>query len=128
MVEFVFEKFVAYCFPSVVSDIVRATDKLASQQDPPYSHGNYFVEIRREFLSQSWVHKVFFNDMSEPIFTLVCRYDYLYIDQNFAKFSTRRLDETYRTYSENLALRWPGYVLSQSGHIFNATDNLVCMD
>ena len=52
----------------------------------------------------------------------------LYIDQNFAKFSTQRLDDTYRTYSENLAYKWPGYVLSQSGHIFNGTDKVVSMD
>ena len=51
----------------------------------------------------------------------------LYIDPNFAKFSSRRIDETYRTFSENLAARWPGYVLSGQ-HIVNQSDRVVHMD
>jgi len=66
--------------------------------------------------------------MCEPIFTLCARHDHIYIDSNFAKFSTRRVDNTYRTFSENMALKWPGYVLSKTGHIVNSTDRLVEMD
>ena len=66
--------------------------------------------------------------MVEPIFALMARADYFYIDANFTKFSTRRVDSTYRTFSENLSLRWPGYVLSQSGHINNGTDILINLD
>ena len=125
MVESAFDIFVSYSFPSLCSSIVQAVDELGREQEQPYSHGNYFVEIRRRFLTYSWANKLFYNDMCEPIFTLVCRNDYVYIDANFCKFSTRRVDETYRTFSENLALKWPGYVLAASGHIANSTDRLV---
>ena len=128
MVEFSFDKFVQYTFPTFCSSIVLAVDQLSQAAEQPYSHGYYFVEIRRQFLTQSWVHRAFFDDMCEPIFTLVCKYDYLYIDQNFATFSTRRINDNFRTFSENLAHKWPGYVLSSSGHIFNSTDKVIHLD
>ena len=62
------------------------------------------------------------------MFALCTRLDYVYIDQNFTKFSTRRVDDTYRTFEENLALKWPGYALAKSGHIMNQTDRLIEMD
>ena len=62
-------------------------------------------------MAESWVHKVFFKNASEAMFAMTCRLDMLYCDPNFAKFSTRRIDDTYRTFSENMAVKWPGYVL-----------------
>ena len=59
---------------------------------------------------------------------MVARYDHLYVDENFARFSTRRIDSSYRTFSENLAEKWPGYALARSGHIFNKTDRVVRLD
>ena len=79
-------------------------------------------------MSLSWVNAVLLDRVSEPIFALCCRYDFLYIDANFTTFSTHRINDTFRTYSENLAFKWPGYVLGRYGHIFNATDQLVNMD
>jgi len=108
--------------------MVRAMDELGAEQSPPYSHGNYFVEIRKKFLSYSWVHRAFFSDLCEALFTIAARGDYWYIDSNFALHSTRRLNDSYRTFSENLANKWPGYVLSSSHHIENSTDRLVSMD
>lgn len=66
--------------------------------------------------------------MCEPIFAKLIGLDYLYIDVNFATFSSRRINDTFRTVSENLAHKWPGYVFAKSRHIFNSTDNLVHMD
>ena len=128
MVELIVDTFVKYSFPSMCADLVRATATLGAAQDPPFSHGNFFIEIRKVWLEYAWVNKAIYGDIVEPIFTLVCRLDYFYCDSNFGKFSTKRCDETYRTFSENLAHRWPGYVLAQSGHIFNSTDRLVHMD
>ena len=79
-------------------------------------------------MTQSWTHSVFFEFMCEPVFALLARHNYIYIDANFSTFSTRRIDDSYRTYAENLALRWPGYALQQSGHIMNVSDRIVCMD
>ena len=69
--------------------------------------------------------KVFFSELFEPIFAKIATHDYIYIDANMTKYSTRRVDNTYLTFSENLALKWPGYVLGKSGHILNKTDKLV---
>lgn len=93
--------------------------------DPPFARGSYFIEIRRRFLTYSWTHRLIFGDLCEPIFTLVARNDNLYTDTNFARFSTRRIDETYLTFSENLAKRWPGYILNKSFNIVPSTDHVI---
>ena len=59
---------------------------------------------------------------------MTVRHDYLYADANFSTFSTRRVNDTFRTFAENLAHKWPGYILTKSGHIFNGTDRLIQMD
>ena len=74
------------------------------------------------------MQKAFFDELCEALFALACRHDFFYIDANMSTFSTRRIDETFRTYSENMAHKYPGYVLSESGHIINGTDRLVHMD
>lgn len=51
----------------------------------------------------------------------------LFIDPNFATFSTRRVNDTFKTFSENLAARWPGYVL-KGEFIVPVSDHLVHMD
>jgi len=49
-------------------------------------------------MQYSWTHRTFLTEMVEPMFALCTRLDYVYIDQNFTKFSTRRVDDTYRTF------------------------------
>ena len=66
--------------------------------------------------------------MCEPIFTLAARHDHFFIDENFAKFSTHRVNDNYRTFSENLALKWPGYVMAKSAHIVPERDHYVHLD
>ena len=128
MVELAFDIFTQYTFPTMASSIVEAVDSLGREQEPPFSHGNYFIEIRRRFLEQSWIHKTFYNDLCEPIFALCMKLDCLYTDANFSTFSTRRINDTFRTNSENIAHKWPGYVMAKSGHIFNGTDRVLHMD
>ena len=107
---------------------MQAIDELGAEMDPPYSRGLYFIEIRRRFLQLSWVHRAFYDDKCEPLFCLCARHDNVYIDSNFAKFSTRRVDDTYKTFSENLQLRFPGYMLAKSGHLMNKSDREIQMD
>ena len=128
MVELAFDTFVQYSFPNIASSIVSACDSLGAEQEPPYSHGNYFIEIVMRFRQQSWMHKTFYNDMCEPIFALALRHGYLYSDPNFATFSTRRIEENWRTVPENIAIKYPGYLLNKSGHIYNNSDHFVNMD
>lgn len=70
---------------------------------------------------------MFYGNACEALWSMACRCDMVYIDPNFCKFSTRRIDDTYRTFSENMAIKWPGYVL-EGQHIVNSTDRLVHLD
>ena len=100
--DFCFDTFINYSFPSICSSIIDAIDSLGQEQNPPYSHGSYFVEIRTRFNEQSWSHKVFYEHLIDSIFALMARHNHLYIDANFATFSTRRINDSFRTYDENL--------------------------
>jgi len=120
--------FVKYSMPTICSYLVQAVDELSEEQNPPYSRGIYFIEIRMKFLTYSWTHGAFYNDMCEPIFTMAARHDFFYTDENFTKFSTRRIDDTYKTFSENIQLRFPGYEMSRSAHILPKSDITVHLD
>ena len=58
----------------------------------------------------------------------MAKYDYVYANSNFARFATRRINDTYKTFGENLAERWPGYMLCKEGFIRNNTDIVVNQD
>lgn len=45
-----------------------------------------------------------------------------------SKFATRRIDETYLTFTESIAQKFPGYVLDKDGYIRNAADLTVNLD
>ena len=96
-------------------------------QEPPFSHGSYFIEIRNKFVEQGWINYAVYGSSCESLFSILARNDMIYIDTNFATFSTRRINETFRTFSENLAARWPGYVL-KGQIIINDSDRLIHMD
>ena len=66
--------------------------------------------------------------ISEPVITNMARYDYFYCDNDFTKFSRVRL-EGYLTFSENMAKRYPGYMLdTKTNEIFPSTDHRVNVD
>ena len=46
MVEICFDLFTSYSFPTFASSIIQTIDDLGADQEPPYSDGNYFIEIR----------------------------------------------------------------------------------
>ena len=57
----------------------------------------------------------------------MARWDYFYVSNDMAKFSVRRL-EGYLTFSENLAARYPGYLLDSKGFIVPSTDHKINLD
>lgn len=126
--EFILDSFVEFSLPSIISYLVQALEELGQEQCPPFSKGIYFLNLRKRFMTYSWAHRTIYADMCEPIFTLAARYDHFYIDENFAKFSVRRINSDYRTFSENLAMKWPGYIMSKSANILPETDLLVNVD
>ena len=122
-----FDLAIAFSFPTICSYMVQATEELSAELDPPYSRGLYFLEIRRRFLTFKRSHCIY-GDMCESIFTLACRHDFFYCDENFAKFSYRRINENYKTFSENLREKFPGYIMAKSAHIMPSTDITVHLD
>ena len=103
-------------------------EELGEEQDPPFSHGNYYVEIRNKFITLGWVNYAIYKDSCEAMFAILCRQDFVFADSNFATFSTRRINDTFRTFSENLAARWPGYELKGNFIVPVSDHHLVHMD
>ena len=50
MVEFVFDNYLEYSFPTFVSNLIVACDELGQEMEPPFEHGSYFIEIREKFV------------------------------------------------------------------------------
>ena len=92
-------------------------EEMHEEQEPPYSKGLFFLAIRDRFLKQSIINKVIFSNLVEPIFTLMMRSNYIYSNPNMAKFAATKINENYRTFEENMHLRFPGYVLAKDGKI-----------
>ena len=58
----------------------------------------------------------------------MARSDYFYIDKDMAKYSLTRL-EGYLTFTENIAHRYPGYLLDKkTNFIMPSTDHRINLD
>ena len=117
MVEFLFDKSTEYFFPSLASEFITAMDEMHGEQNPPYSMGLFFIPIRERFKSLQWVNKIMFGELAEPIFTIMVRENYVYTNKVMSKFATRRINDDYKTYRENMIERFPGYVLAKDGKL-----------
>ena len=87
-------------------------EDLHRQQDPPYSKGLLIVEIRECFLKVSWTNSLLFADIMEPVFTLMGKQDMIYCNPNFSRFASKRISDKYKLFSENMAEKFPGYMLN----------------
>ena len=50
MVEFVFDNYLEYSFPTFVSNLIVVCEELGQEMEPPFEHGSYFIEIREKFV------------------------------------------------------------------------------
>ena len=85
------------------------------------------LEIHRGFRARKFSNNTVYLRLSEPVLAQMGRYDYVYCDPNFARFSLVRL-EGYLLFSENMANRYPGYCLDSFGHIVPSTDTQINLD
>ena len=128
MIEALFDKTVQYLFPKMCSEILATMDDLQAAQDPPYSKGMIQIEIHRHFTQRKWSSRYLFWSTCEPVLTNMARYDYIYINEDCNKYSRVRL-EGYLTCSENIAKRYPGYILDkETQFLLPVTDNKVNLD
>jgi len=75
MVETVFDSICDYITPSYASDFITAVDEIQKAQDPPYSQGAFFCNIRSRFRKMSYMHYHFMTNLIEPITAAIVRTD-----------------------------------------------------
>ena len=102
-------------------------EDIHKRQDPPYSKGMLLLEVHRGFRAKKFSNNTIYLRLSEPVLAQMGRYDYVYCDPAFARFSRVRL-EGYLLFSEMMAKQYPGYMLDRKGHIVTSTDALIDLD
>ena len=101
--------------------------QLHEAQDPPYSEGILSVTIHLKLSARKWSNYIM-QRISEPGLTSMARLDYFYVDNDFAKYSLKKLNG-YETFSETLRRKSPGYKLDpQTLFIVPDTDHRVNLD
>jgi hypothetical protein len=91
--------------------LIQALDDLQVEQNPPYSKGVLFVLVRVKYGSYRVSTKLIFRDLTEPIWTILARNDMVYCDKFFARFSVKRIDPSWKLFSELVLEKYPGYVI-----------------
>ena len=85
------------------------------------------IEIVRVWRLRRWYNDKIFRDLSWNIFVEISKRDFFYNEPHYQKHSLVRLDG-YMTFSENLASRYPGYMLDKEGLCVPKTDPTVNLD
>jgi hypothetical protein len=96
-------------------------------QNPPYSKGVYFVDIRKTFISYKASHRLIYKECAEPIWTKAVTNGVFFVNKAFTRYSAVRLNDNYGTYNEHLASRYPGYLLKNCT-MWNESDIAVNLD
>lgn len=71
------------------------------------------MQIRSKFSTYK-ISTLFLMDILEPVFTSLAKLNQFYCDREFAKFSMKKIDDSWHTWDELLAKKYPGYVLDES--------------
>ena len=127
LAEFIFDKAVEYLQPTMSCLVLQAMDDLQSAQNPPYSRGLFFMQIRNKFSTYKISTKLLM-DVLEPVFTSLAKLNQFYCDKEFARFSMRRIDDSWYTWDELLSKKFPGYYLDDSQIICNKSDVTIDLD
>jgi hypothetical protein len=86
------------------------------------------LAIRNRFLTYKISHKFLYRDVFEPVFTSLAKLSQFYCDKEFARFSMRRIDESYMTFAELIQKKYPGYAINNEGLINNVSDITIDLD
>ena len=126
--EWFLDKTVEYLTPTISCLILQALDDLQKNQNPPYSRGVFSSDVRKQFMTYKLSTKWLYGDVWEPVWTTLIKLSQFYVDKDFAKFSTKRIDDTYMTWDEMMQKKYPGYVLGNDCIINNQSDILINLD
>ena len=86
------------------------------------------IQIRARFREYKLSAKFLYSDVFEPVFTSLAKLSQFYCDKEFAKFSMRKIDDSWYTFGENLQKRFPGYQLGSDHLISNVSDITIDLD
>lgn len=129
MLATIFDKTVEYLTPTVSSLVFQSMDDMQQQQNPPYSRGLFFIQIRQQFLRYEITSKFLYKDIIEPLFTALLKSDQFFCNKDMSKFSMKRIDNTWATYSEMIQNRYPGYLMDEQFNLIECkSDVLISMD
>ena len=118
----VFDGILEYIYPTISARVMQALIDQQKMQNPPFSKGLLYVQIREQFTNINWSTKYIYCELGESIMGLLARNDQVYTDSQIAKFSAVRIDSTWLTFSERVATRYPGYVLDNRYCFINKSD------
>lgn len=84
------------------------------------------VMVRVRYGTYGVTNQFILRDLVDPIWTLLARGDRVYCDQFFARFSVKRIDDSWMTFSELIQFKYPGYILDNRHMIANKSD--ICVN
>ena len=82
--------------PLFSSQIVEAIDSLQKEQDPPYSKGVFFIEIRKRVISGSgFIYNTISPIVIDPLFSALYRINAFYSNKDCTRFSMTKINDEY---------------------------------
>jgi hypothetical protein len=111
--------------PIFSSTILKSIDELQKAQDPPYSDGIFFIEVRKQFILNSGLFSLVTPVVSDPLFAVLFRNSAFYANQDATKYSMRRINDQYTLFSEMIQMQYPGYTLDSDFLMECSTDTSI---
>jgi Sulfotransferase domain len=110
--------------PMFSTIIMESIDACQQKLDPPYSDGVYFIDVTKEVNSRSrfFLMKKLCPLVIDTLFANLTRSNAFYCNPDCTKYSTRKLNESYRTFTEALKDQYPEYSVNSKWLIVNDTD------
>lgn len=86
-----------YMYPSILTMLMQCLHQLLKSQNPPYSRGVYFVDIRKTFVTYKASHKWIYRECAEPIWTKAVKNGVFFVNKAFTRYSMNLTELTWST-------------------------------
>ena len=113
--------------PPFISNILTITEDLQAAQEPPFSDGVHWLEIRQEWTQRRYGGLIFklIPILFDPCFGRLIRCDGLLMSPDGSKYSVKPIGNEYHTYTEGIRVKYPGYKLDENYIVTNVDDREV---
>lgn len=96
--------------PMFSSSILQALEDIQKEQNPPYSEGVYFTDLRRRCIAGT---NVVFNyimpALIDPVVAALFKSDAMYANTDLTKYSICKVNDDYMRFTEGINHKFPGY-------------------